>query len=202
MKTTTSSATQKCFLALAGATCFTLGIATPSLAASLSYTGTTVGEATWSRPLANGVNPPVALAAVGTNVPFSAFQFNVDTTGAYDFLSTSTDPANWDNYTFLYVNSFDSTNPLDNIVIANNNFPTKGLSGFNNVSLTAGLNYFLVTSGFADADAGAFLNTISSANRIIAGPATPIPTPALLPGLIGMGITLLRKKKANSAETL
>ncbi len=198
----TSSIAPKCLMVLASTACVAFGTAAPSLAGSFTYTGTTVGEPTWHRPVANGANVPVKLAPAAKAVSFSAFEFNVDTTGLYNFLSTSTTPTNWDNYTFLYVNGFDSTKPLDNIVIANNDFPTKGVSGFNNVSLTAGLNYFLVTSGFANADQGDFSNTIANASRIIAGPATAIPTPALLPGLIAMGIATFRKKKSAAPTTL
>jgi hypothetical protein len=196
---TSTSVMPKCFSVLAGAACIALGTATPSLAGSFTYSATTVGESTWHRPAANGVNVPFKLAAVGDAVSFSASEFNVDTTGLYNFLSTSTTPTNWDNYTFLYANSFDAAKPLDNIVIANNNFPSKGVSGFDNVSLTAGISYFLVTSGFANGDQGEFTNTIANAGRISSGPPTAVPTPALLPGLIGLGIAAIRKKKSNAA---
>jgi hypothetical protein len=202
MQLATSSVTQKCFMVLASAACIAFGTAAPSLAGSLTYTGTTVGGPTWHRPVANGADVPFKLAPAATDVSFSSFTFNVDTTSLYDFLSTSTAPANWDNYTFLYVNSFDATKPLDNIVIANNDFPSKGLSGFNKVSLTAGLNYFLVTSGFANADQGEFSNTISSSGQVIAGPVAAVPTPAILPGLVAMGIATLRKKKTDASEAL
>jgi hypothetical protein len=202
MQMTSAAVAPKCFMVLAGAACIALGAATPTLASSFTYTGTTVGEPTFHRPFANGADVPFKLAPAATAVSFSAFEFHVDTTGLYNFLSTSTTPTNWDNYTFLYVNSFDSTKPLENIIIANNDLPTKGLSGFNDVSLTAGLSYFLVTSGFGNADQGEFTNTIANASRIIAGPVTAVPTPALLPGLVAMGIAAIRKKKADTSTTL
>jgi hypothetical protein len=199
MRTTTSSIISKGFMVLAS-TSVVFGTATPSFAGSFTYTGTTVAGDTWHRPVANQNDVPVKLSPTTTAVTFSAFEFNVDTTGLYDFISTSTNPANWDNYTFLYANSFDPTQPLDNIIIANNDFPSQGLSGFNNVALTAGLNYFLVTSGFANTDQGAFTNTIANSSKIIAGPVTSVPTPALLPGLIAMGIATFRKQKQGVAD--
>ena len=180
-------------LTVAGATCLALSTAAPSLAGSLSYSGTTVGQPTWNRPLSG--NPPTSLSGVGTATRYSVFEFFVDTSGAYNFLSVATNPANWDNYTFLYQNSFNPLAPLTNVLRGNDDFPDVGQSGFNGVSLTAGVNYFLVTTGFGNTSTGAFTNTITGPGNIAA-----VPTPALLPGLIGMGVAALRKRKSGAAE--
>jgi hypothetical protein len=48
---------------------------------------------------------------------------------------------------------------------------------------------------------GAYLNAISKQPLIFSGsPATPVPTPALLPGLVGLGMAALRKRKQNQGQ--
>lgn len=175
-----------------GAASLALSMAAPSLAGSLTYTGTTQGGQTWNRTLSG--NPPNVLSGVGTATPYSVFEFNVDATGTYDFLSIATNPANWDNYLHLYRNSFNPSAQFTNVMNANDDFGAIGRSGFNGVSLTSGINYFLVTSGFGNTDFGAFSNTISGVGNISAS-STAVPTPALLPGLIGIGAAAYRKRK-------
>lgn len=41
----------------------------------------------------------------------------------------------------------------------------------------------------------------STGMRVVPTPPTPVPTPALLPGLVGMGIAALRKRKSAELET-
>jgi hypothetical protein len=176
-----------------GAASLALSIASPSLAGTLTYTGTTNGGPTWNRPL--GGNPPTVLSGVGTATPYNVFGFTVNATGLYDFLSNATDPLGWDNYLFLYSNSFNPVDQFTNVIVGNDDFPSIGASGFNGVNLTTGINYFLVTSGFGNADVGAFSNSISGVGDIASSSSTPVPTPALLPGIIGMGAAAYRKRK-------
>src|SRR5262249_14519267 len=131
------------------------------VSAQINYAGTTSGAPTWNRPIENGSDPPDTLSGVGTAVPYSSFAFTPATTGLYDFLSLGTNPSNWDNYTFLYQGGFDASNPLSNVVIGNDDFNTVGRSGFNGVSLTAGTQYFFVTTGFSNDDFGDFNNSIT-----------------------------------------
>jgi hypothetical protein len=195
-------------LAFISATCLsatlaTLSVAAPSLAGTLTYTGTTVGGPTWNRPIQG--NPPVPpLSGVGTATPYSVQSFSVDASGAYDFLSTATNPSGWDNYTFLYANSFDPTAQFANVIIGNDDFNDDvsniGQSGFNGVSLTAGVAYFFVTTGFGNGDAGQFSNTISGPGNISLHSPTPVPEPtttlALLGfGLLGAGSAVKRRQK-------
>jgi hypothetical protein len=180
-------------LTVAGATCLTLGAALPSLAITFTYTGTTAGQPTWNRPF-QGTPPTPPASGVGTNVPYNVFEFTVDTAGLYDFLSVGTNPVNWDNYTFLYQNSFNPAQPFTNVLIGNDDFPSIGQSGFNGVSLATGTSYFFVTTGFGNSDAGAFTNTISGLGNV-----TPVPTPALVPGAVALCAGLLRKRKAEAA---
>lgn len=182
MSTTTMM--KKLAVATAGTALATFGTALPSMAGTLTYTGTTVGGPTWNRPVSG--NPPTSLSAVGTNVSYSVQEFAVDTTGLYNFLSVGTTPTDWDNYLFLYQNSFNPTTPLTNAVVGNDDFPNVGRSGFDNVSLTAEIRYFLVTTGFSNSDAGTFSNTISGVGNITT-PTTSVPEPASVLGLLAFG---------------
>lgn len=148
-------------------------------AATLSYSGTTAGGPTWNRPIAG--NPPVPpISGVGTAVRYDVYAFSVDTDGVYSFSSTATSPANWDNYTFLYEINFNPANPFANVLIGNDDNPNVGLSGFSK-ALTTGLNYYLITTGFGNNDAGSFTNEIRGPGNI--NPAVPEPTTCVLSGL-------------------
>lgn len=166
--------------------------------AQLIYNDTTVGHSTWQRPVAG--NPPVPPASgVGTAVRYQAEPFYVTLTGSYNMLSVGTVPINWDNYLFLYHTNFTSALPFSNVIIGNDDNPTIGSSGFNGVNLTAGTQYYLVTTGFSNSDMGAFTNTISgpsTAIRGLVGSAVPEPgSIALLVGMAGMGGMMLRRRK-------
>ncbi|MCS6774946.1 MAG: proprotein convertase P-domain-containing protein [Chloroherpetonaceae bacterium] len=125
----------------------------------LTYTGTTVGGPRWQRPLAG--NPPTGVSSLGNNVPYHVQSFVAAETGAYDFLSLGTNPVNWDNFLVLYRTSFNPAAPLSNVIIANDDFPSVGRSGFNGVNLIAGTTYHIVTTGFSNTSAGEFTNTVN-----------------------------------------
>jgi hypothetical protein len=200
---------QKLALATTGALFIALGTAAPSMAASVQYSGTTVGQSTWNRPIDNGANPPTSLSGVGTNVSYSVQEFSVDASGLYNFLSDTVSPTNWDNYLFLYQNSFNPTTPLTNAVIGNDDFNFIGRSAFNDVSLTAGRSYFLVTTGYNNDSAGSFTNTVSGSGNITlasSSPASqPVPEPLTILGSLAagsFGVALRRKyNKQEQKET-
>lgn len=194
------SLTSKFLFTALGTACLSVGTAMtamPAIAGTITYNGTTLGQPTFHRPKANGINAPVELSPF-TAVPYSVQSFSVDTSGQYDLISGAIDPPGWDNYLFLYQNSFNPIDPLANGRIANNNLfdlPIPGFSGFTNVALNAGVTYFLVTAGFENSDFGAFTNFITGPGEILLASPTPIPTPALLPGLVGFGVAIWRKKR-------
>jgi MYXO-CTERM domain-containing protein len=150
------------------------------------FAGSTTGDPVWTRPVA--ATPPTGLSGLGTATPYDVLAFTVDITGSYTFQNTAV--AAWDNYTFLYQNSFDSTLPLANVLTGNDDNPTIGLSGFA-FSLTAGTTYFFVTTGFGNTDSGDYSLSISGQ-----GTATLVPAPgaAALLGLGGLALTRRRRR--------
>ncbi|MGE3818340.1 MAG: hypothetical protein AB7I30_02805 [Isosphaeraceae bacterium] len=154
----------------------------------LAYVGTTVGGPTWQRPIAG--NPPTPPpSGVGTNVPYHVQPFFVKLSGTYSMQSASTIPAGWDNYTFLYQDTFSAGAPFTNVLIGNDDNPTIGLSGFN-FALTAFTQYFLVTTGFGNTDEGAFTNTIQDVGNVFPSGTimlgVPEPSPMALAGVAGL----------------
>ena len=81
-------------------------------------------------------------------------------------MTTTTSPAGWDNYLFLYL-AFSPSSPLVNGLIGNDDFPDVGVSGFS-YGLTAGATYTLVTTGYSNSSSGAYSLQIS-------GPGTVTP---------------------------
>jgi hypothetical protein len=171
-------------------------------ATTLTFSGNTTGAPTWNRPSASALNVVSGLSGT-TAVPYNVQAFTVDTAGNYNFLSTST-TSGFNNNTFLYQGGFNPASPLTNVVIGNNNFPTTSLSGFNNVALTANVNYFFVTTGSLNNDFGSYTNTISNAfpgNPTI----TSVPEPATILGTLaafGFGVYSKRKVKLTQDRSL
>lgn len=160
-----------------------------------TFAGTTVGGPRWNRPIAG--NPPTTLSGFANNVAYDVIRFRVTVSGAYDFRSTSIAPTSWDNYLFLYSGSFNAATPLASVIIGNDDFPDIGIAGFNGVALTEGIDYFAVTTGFANEDQGSY--ELSIRGRGVAFiPDAQVPEPAsialLLVGSAGFGIVARRRR--------
>jgi hypothetical protein len=161
--------------------------ATPAQAATFTYSGDTTGAPTWSRP---GSGAPPTSVSGSSGYGYQVLEFNIDTSGTYDFLSTTT---TWDSYTFLYRDSFNPTAQLTNVIIGNDDFPTTRLSGFNGVSLSAGTNYFFVTSSFSTGGSGTYTNTITGPGNV--STATAAPEPFTIIGTLVGGTAAMRMRK-------
>ena len=132
-----------------------------SVEVTLTVPGTTVGRPTWRRPDHNGTNPPLVLSTTGTAVPFDVVSFTVSASGNYSMKSTGA----WDNYLFLYADRLSPGYALPGVVIGNDDLGAVGVAGFNNVTLYAGITYFLVTSGYQNYHAGKYTLEITGPGR-------------------------------------
>jgi hypothetical protein len=168
-------------------------LAAPLFGGSFSYVAVTTGQPTFHRPEANGNLAPTALSGYNNSVTYSAQSFNVDQAGIYTINSVGTSPSAWDNYTILYNSTFNPLNPLANAIIANDDNPFVGTSGFS-VNLAIG-NYVLVTTGWLSFNAGTASNTISGPGNVTA-PETG--TMAML----GLGLVILGAAKSKSATAI
>ncbi|MCA1628215.1 MAG: PEP-CTERM sorting domain-containing protein [Acidobacteria bacterium] len=180
--------------------------AAPSMADTVTFTGNTTGGPTYNRTETGAA--PGTLSGIGTAVSYRVFQVNVSLTGNYSFESTATTPG-YDPFLALYVGSFNPAMPLANFVIANDNrtpgnFTQSALGVFSPLQLLSGTNYFLVQSGFNNADFGAFTITANGPGVITVTPGgggtAPIPEPATMillgTGLAGLAARVRRRRKS------
>jgi hypothetical protein len=163
------------------------GLAAPA-AASVTFTGTTAGGPTFTRPL-EGL-PPTALSGIGAGVAYDVTGFTVSQSGGYDFLMTGLDPDGWDTFLFVYADGFDPADPLANVLAGNDDLGGIGLSGFDDLGLDAGTLYFAVATGFASDAEGRYALRIDGPGTV----AAPIPEPAawamMLAGFVLAGVAL------------
>jgi hypothetical protein len=196
-----STSIKQLSIAVPRATLMALGTAAPSMAASFTYNGTTAGAGvpTWRRPDANAGNPPSSYAT-GNNqgsTRYSVFNFTVSQNGNYTF---GNNPASgFNSFLVLYQNAFNPTASLPNsnaLRAVNANTLTQTLS--------AGVSYFLVTTGANNNQSGTFSNTITSANNIPNAQITPVPELLTILGSLATGgfvLGLRRKYKQNEKAT-
>lgn len=168
----------KTILAIAGLALAT----TPAL--GQTFFGDTTGKPTYNRAL-QGFG---GLSAVGTATHYEVLAFTVTVTGSYTWQNTAT--GLWDNFTFIYQNSFNPANALANGVASNDDNPSIGLSGFT-VALTAGTSYFYVVTGFDNDDQGAWRADITTTSG---GQVTAVPAPGAS-ALLGMGLLVAGRRR-------
>jgi PEP-CTERM motif len=162
-------------IVFAAALAVSAAFASPAIA--VTYVGaTTLNDPSFNRPLAT----LSGLSGVGTAVHYKATAFTVATSGNYSFLMTGVGA--WDTFLILYSPTFVPTNGLSNAIIANDDFPNIGTSGFT-TSLLAGTSYIAITTGFGNTDVGQYTLEINPVGTL----AVPEPgTWAML--IAGFGI--------------
>ncbi|MEH2455918.1 PEP-CTERM sorting domain-containing protein [Nostoc sp.] len=187
---------QKPLMVILGLALATVSTAQPSKAAVFNYQGDTTNEPIWRR-VAPG-NPPTLISGekdgnLGMSVPYSVFDFTIDQSGLYTISGDSepTPPANikWDIFLALYQESFNPTEQLTNVLIANTT--TNGSTVTFDRELVTGQKYFLVTTGRRVNDFGAFSNTISGSGKIVAVPESD----SILGTLVAVSVGLLLYKR-------
>lgn len=123
--------------------------------------GSTVVGATWQRPVADGSG----LSGQPGPMRFIAQEFKVRSNTTCSIFSSQ----EFDGVIFLYRNTFNPNNQLNNYVAGNddgpvgNNPPELESSAIQNVALTGsgnGTTYILVTTGFSNVQQGSFQNYI------------------------------------------
>ncbi|MCV2368952.1 PEP-CTERM sorting domain-containing protein [Paucibacter oligotrophus] len=162
-------------------------------AATYDYVGDTTGAPTYNRLLV-GLS---GLSSVGTAVAYQTFSFQVDTAGSYAFLSTAT--LKWDNFLFLYKDSFNPAAPMANAFKGNDDAPGLGIgsAGFS-ADLITGKEYVVVTTGFGNTNFGAYANSITGAGTVMPS-AVPEPESYALMAL-GLGLVGFMARRRMGAQ--
>lgn len=138
-----------------------------NLGNAVMYSSTLVGTPTWTRPFADCTGA-TGLGPMGYQVQ----PFTVAVNGAYDV--TSVQDGGWDGYVFVYQIAFDPLLPNTNCVIGDDDGGGGiGTSDILGVNLTAGTQYFVVTTAFENGEEGTFTNTINGPGVITLGGGGP-----------------------------
>lgn len=144
------------------------------------FNGDTTGGPTYNRVLSG--SPPTGLSGVGTAVHYQVVPVYTDFTGSVNFEITS---GGFDTFMSLYSGSFNSGNALADIVIADDDAGAGSLSLFA-ASLTGGAQYYVVVTGFGNADFGTYQLQMSSTSSNITIGVVPAPGAVAMLGLTGL----------------
>lgn len=154
-----------------------LGFAASAEAGVVTHVANTTVDPTYNRAVVDSNGAFSGLSAVGTQVRYDAYNFSVATAGSYSFLTTGA----YDTYTFLYSPTFGPAQPTTNGLKGNDDYFGIGNSAFT-YTLQTGVSYTLVTTGFANTDAGFSSTTIGGVGAIT--PAAPAVTVVASPNVV------------------
>jgi hypothetical protein len=178
-------------------------LVTAAQAQTLLWTGTiSAGDPIWNRPLDDGSN----LSGVGTAVNYDVQMFHVTASGNYIFESGQS----WDGFIFVYQNAFNAATPLANYKAGDddefgtfslvtgtfsNKSKTGGGSGAGSMALTAGTQYYAITTSFSNGDTGTYSNGIGGGpGTVVAG---AVPEPATM-AVLGLGALAMIRRRRNA----
>ncbi len=127
------------------------------------------GDPTFTRPFGD----PCTLSGSGTDVFYDVLPFTVDVTGNYTFAMTS---FGGDGHGGIYCDGFDPADPCATYVISDDDSNGDADPLIDPVALTAGVDYFLVTTTFSNGEVGVFDWAISGDGNVLSsgGAATNI----------------------------
>ncbi|MBF2027393.1 MAG: PTPA-CTERM sorting domain-containing protein [Oscillatoriales cyanobacterium C42_A2020_001] len=192
---TISSPLKATLITVAGVAASTLSITTPEPAQALDFTGAySPTNFTLTNINADGFidtsSAPAAISITGGNndsgsLGFTSFLTTAAGTGSVNFnwnYSTQDEDAGFDPFGYVLNNAF--------FTLTDERLGAQSGNVSFNVALGDSFGFGIFTD---DNIFGRGTATISNFN---APTATPIPTPALLPGLIGLGLGVLRKRNA------
>jgi len=139
------------------------------------------------------------LSGIGTSPTFGSaikqsFFATAGTVVSFDWLFQANDYLPFNDFSFVSLVP-NGANLLSNVATVGD-FGSSGLQSFSNTIGVTG-NYTL-GFGVLNAIDNGFNSSLTIDN--VSGNVTPVPTPALLPGLIGLGVGVLRKRKAEAAK--
>lgn len=136
----------------------------------------------------------------GVLVHYDVLDFSVDTAGTYGFHSTALGlgGAAWDNMLFLYEGAFVPTAATLDGLAANDDFHGSTRLSSLRATLDTGVAYHLVTTGFADDDAGRYLNVIHGPGSLT--PPVPEPSSYALFALGLLGIAAVTRRGAGARD--
>ena len=132
-----------------------------------TWTRTTAAAPTFRRPTTARTLAPATAGAVR----YVAQNVVVDTAGAYEFRVVGA--GNWNTFAVLYAYPFAPSQPLANMVVANDDYPSVGVSGFT-LTLNRNIIYTLVVTGAANGNAGAYTVTASGPGGVYLGTAMAV----------------------------
>lgn len=167
-------------------------IVAPASAATVVFTGTTVGGPVFNRPVTLDT-----LSGVGTAVNYDPVGFTVDTAGDYTLTLTT----GFDSFLALYQGAFDPASPLTNLVALNDD----GVGAFGDAQLTFSLltdiSYFGVVTAFDNGVSFPYELTITgpgTANAIGGVVPEPATWAMMIVGVGAVGGAMRRRSKVST----
>lgn len=162
-------------------------LAPPAQADILTITGNTTGAPVWNRLTEDLAD----LSLVGTAVTYHVTALRVSVDGFYTFLTT----ADFDSFVFMYEYSFNPAAPFTNAIGANDDLFTTTTSGFVG-PMFSGVDYFLVTTGYSNADYGNYSTTIGGPGHVAL-----IPEPSTwMMSALGLALIGFARRRQSSSK--